>query len=203
MTLHHHRLAFVWSRCCRSQPLVLRPGQPAPTLRSGQVSGGHRQVGRRQLAGVAVPQRVESSETQSARRGERGRSERSRAATKPGKSVGQSAVALTDNNRDAALAAARIGRLAATRSWPRPSISSGSCSRRPAITREPPTRSRRRLEINPQMAYAHYYAGMNFYEAKRDRSDGCVLREFLKLAPNAPERPAVESIMRTCVGSKH
>jgi len=55
-------------------------------------------------------------------------------------------------------------------------------------------------EANPQMAYAHYYAGMNFYKAKRVDRMAVYFENFLKLAPNAPERPAVESIMRTVRG---
>ena len=58
----------------------------------------------------------------------------------------------------------------------------------------------RATEANPQMAYAHYYAGMNFYEAKRVDRMAVYFENFLKLAPNAPERPAVESIMRTIRG---
>ena len=55
-------------------------------------------------------------------------------------------------------------------------------------------------EANPQMAYAHYRAGMNFYEAKRVDRMAQYFENFLRLAPNAPERPAVESIMRTVRG---
>ena len=50
------------------------------------------------------------------------------------------------------------------------------------------------------MAYAHYHAGMNFYEAKQVAQMAVYFENFLKLAPNAPERPAVESIMRTIRG---
>ena len=55
-------------------------------------------------------------------------------------------------------------------------------------------------EANPQMAYAHYNAGMNFYKAKRVDRMAVYFENFLKLAPNAPEKPAVESIMRTIRG---
>jgi hypothetical protein len=50
------------------------------------------------------------------------------------------------------------------------------------------------------MAYAHYNAGMNFYKASRVDRMAVYFENFLKLAPNAPERPAVESIMRTVRG---
>lgn len=55
-------------------------------------------------------------------------------------------------------------------------------------------------ELDPQMAYAHYEAGMAFYKVKRvDRMAG-YFENFLKLAPEAPERPAVQSIMQTVRG---
>ena len=55
-------------------------------------------------------------------------------------------------------------------------------------------------ELDPQMAYAHYEAGMAFYKAKRVDRMAVYFEHFLKLAPNAPERPAVQSIMRTVRG---
>ncbi len=55
-------------------------------------------------------------------------------------------------------------------------------------------------ELDPQMAYAHYEAGMAFYKAKRVDRMAVYFENFLKLAPNAPERPAVQSIMRTVRG---
>ena len=55
-------------------------------------------------------------------------------------------------------------------------------------------------ELNPQMAYAHYEAGMAFYKIKRVDRMAVSFENFLKLAPNAPEKPAVQSIMRTVRG---
>jgi len=55
-------------------------------------------------------------------------------------------------------------------------------------------------EFDPQMAYAHYEAGMAFYQVKRIDRMAVYFENFLKLAPNAPERPAVQSIMRTVRG---
>jgi tetratricopeptide (TPR) repeat protein len=55
-------------------------------------------------------------------------------------------------------------------------------------------------ELNPQMAYAHYEAGMAFYKAKKVDRMAVYFENFLKLAPNAPERPAVQSIMKTVRG---
>lgn len=55
-------------------------------------------------------------------------------------------------------------------------------------------------ELKPQMAYAHYEAGMAFYKIKRVDRMAVYFENFLKLAPNAPEKPAVQSIMRTVRG---
>ena len=55
-------------------------------------------------------------------------------------------------------------------------------------------------ELNPQMAYAHYEAGMAFYKAKKVDRMAVYFENFLRLAPNAPERPAVQSIMKTIRG---
>ena len=55
-------------------------------------------------------------------------------------------------------------------------------------------------ELDPQMAYAHYEAGMAYYKAKRVDRMAVYFENFLRLAPDAPERSAVQSIMRTVRG---
>lgn len=54
--------------------------------------------------------------------------------------------------------------------------------------------------MDPQMAYAHYEAGMAYYKVKRVDRMAVSFENFLKLAPDAPEAPAVKSIMRTVRG---
>jgi len=49
----------------------------------------------------------------------------------------------------------------------------------------------------PANAYAHYYGGMMHYRANRVDRMAVHFEQFLKLAPEAPERPEVLSIMRT------
>jgi tetratricopeptide (TPR) repeat protein len=49
----------------------------------------------------------------------------------------------------------------------------------------------------PTNAYAHYYGGMADYRAKRVDRMAVHFEQFLKLAPEAPERPEVLSIMKT------
>jgi tetratricopeptide (TPR) repeat protein len=58
----------------------------------------------------------------------------------------------------------------------------------------------RAAEIDPNFAYAHYYAGIANSRIKRADLTAVHLETFLKLAPMAPERPAMESLMRTLRG---
>jgi tetratricopeptide (TPR) repeat protein len=115
------------------------------------------------------------------------------------KSVGQSAVALTDNNRDAALAAARSA-VSSNAKLAEAQYQLGLVLEATGDHAGAADAFAKATENNPQMAYAHYYAGMSFYEAKRVDRMAVYFENFLKLAPNAPERPAVESIMRTVRG---
>lgn len=58
----------------------------------------------------------------------------------------------------------------------------------------------RASQIDPTFAYAHYYAGLAYSKIRRIDRTAAHFETFLKLAPKAPERPAVESIMRTLRG---
>jgi tetratricopeptide (TPR) repeat protein len=55
-------------------------------------------------------------------------------------------------------------------------------------------------EINPSNAYAHYYGGLMHYRANRPDRMANHFEQFLKLAPEAPERPEVTQIMKTVRG---
>jgi tetratricopeptide (TPR) repeat protein len=55
-------------------------------------------------------------------------------------------------------------------------------------------------DLNPGMAYAHYYGGLMQYRAGRPDRMAIEFESFLKLAPEAPERPEVLQIMRTVRG---
>jgi lipoprotein NlpI len=55
-------------------------------------------------------------------------------------------------------------------------------------------------EINPSNAYAHYYDGLMQYRAGRPDRMANHFEQFLKLAPDAPERPEVTQIMKTVRG---
>jgi tetratricopeptide (TPR) repeat protein len=58
----------------------------------------------------------------------------------------------------------------------------------------------RASDLDPQFGYAHYQAGLAHYRNKRPDRMASQFEMFLKVAPEAPERPEVESIMRTLRG---
>jgi tetratricopeptide (TPR) repeat protein len=58
----------------------------------------------------------------------------------------------------------------------------------------------RASELNPTFAYAHYYAGLASSRIQRPDRVAVHFERFLQLAPNAPERSAVTSILRTLRG---
>jgi tetratricopeptide (TPR) repeat protein len=115
------------------------------------------------------------------------------------KATGEAAVALGDGNMDAALAQADAAIKANPGLWQaqfqRGLVLEARSENGPAADA-----FAKAAEMSPQTAYAHYHAGMNFYKAKRVDKMAVYFENFLKLAPNAPERPAVESIMRTVRG---
>jgi len=51
--------------------------------------------------------------------------------------------------------------------------------------------------MDPSFAYAHYYGGLSYYQVKRIDKMSNFFERFLKLAPDAPERPAIEALMRS------
>jgi tetratricopeptide (TPR) repeat protein len=54
--------------------------------------------------------------------------------------------------------------------------------------------------INPAFAYAHYHAGLAYSRLQRLDAMATHLEYFLKLAPSAPERPAVIALMQSLRG---
>jgi tetratricopeptide (TPR) repeat protein len=55
-------------------------------------------------------------------------------------------------------------------------------------------------QLNPSYAYAYYYGGLMQYRAARPDRMANHFEQFLKLAPEAPERPEVLQIMKTVRG---
>ena len=58
----------------------------------------------------------------------------------------------------------------------------------------------RAVELDPSLAYGHYYGGLMYYRAKQPDRMAVKFERFLKLAPEAPERPEVLQIMKTVRG---
>jgi len=57
-------------------------------------------------------------------------------------------------------------------------------------------------KLDPDFAYAYYHAGLSYYRTGRIDLMASNFETFLKLAPNAPDRGEVESIMRTVRGRR-
>jgi tetratricopeptide (TPR) repeat protein len=55
-------------------------------------------------------------------------------------------------------------------------------------------------QLDPNFAQAYYNAGLAYYRAKRIDLMTSNFEAFVKLAPDAPERPELESILRTVRG---
>jgi tetratricopeptide (TPR) repeat protein len=62
------------------------------------------------------------------------------------------------------------------------------------------TEFERVTDLNPSNAYAHYYGGLMYYRANRPDKMANHFEQFLKVAPDAPERPEVMQIMKTIRG---
>jgi len=56
-------------------------------------------------------------------------------------------------------------------------------------------------DIDPNWAYAHYYAGIAYSKIKRADLTASHFQAFLRIAPQAPERGEVQSILRTLGGN--
>ena len=55
----------------------------------------------------------------------------------------------------------------------------------------------RAIELKPDFAYAHYYAGLSYQRLRQLSKTAEHFDAFLRLAPDAPERSAVQAILRT------
>ncbi len=55
----------------------------------------------------------------------------------------------------------------------------------------------RAIELKPDFAYAHYYGALAYQRARQLPRAAEHFEAFLRLAPDAPERQAVQAIMRT------
>jgi tetratricopeptide (TPR) repeat protein len=110
--------------------------------------------------------------------------------------IGLSGRQLVEGNADASVASARQAAAMA------PDLPAGHFQLGLALARqqqwpEAAAEFEAASDRQPTNAYAHYYAGMMHYRANRIDRMAVHFEQFLKLAPEAPERPEVLSIMRT------
>jgi tetratricopeptide (TPR) repeat protein len=113
--------------------------------------------------------------------------------------IGASAQQLMENQNDAALesaqrAVAMNGELAEAH------FQLGLAQARRESWRDAAASFDRAAELNPGLAYAHYYGGLMHYRSNRTDRMAIHFEQFLKLAPEAPERAEVLQIMRTIRG---
>jgi tetratricopeptide (TPR) repeat protein len=123
----------------------------------------------------------------------------SRDESDPWRFIGESALRLLDDNTDAAQAAARratelAGDLADAH------FQLGLVLARRQEWANAAAAFDRAAELRPNYAYAHYNGGLMHYRANRTDRMANHFEQFLKLAPEAPERPEVLQIMRTVRG---
>jgi len=115
------------------------------------------------------------------------------------KDIGKSGIALIDGNQDEAAEAAKKA-VEADGNSAQARFQLGLVESARNNQQQAADAFAKAAELDPQMAYAHYEAGMAFYKAKKVDRMAVYFENFLKIAPNAPERPAVQSIMRTVRG---
>jgi tetratricopeptide (TPR) repeat protein len=113
--------------------------------------------------------------------------------------LGNSGTALVDGNLDAAQAAAKKAVEIDGNSAPA-QFQLGLVESAKSDHAQAAEAFAKAAELDPQMAYAHYEAGMAFYKNKRVDRMAVYFENFLRVAPEAPERAAVQSIMRTVRG---
>ena len=115
------------------------------------------------------------------------------------KEIGNSGTAMIDGNMDDAAAAARRA-VDADGNSAQARFQLGLVESARNNQQQAADAFAKATELDSQMAYAHYEAGMAFYKAKKVDRMAVYFENFLRLAPNAPERPAVQSIMKTIRG---
>jgi tetratricopeptide (TPR) repeat protein len=117
----------------------------------------------------------------------------------PWRSIGNSARQLAQDNADEALQSANQA-VSAASDLAEAHYQLGLVLAKMQQWRDASAAFDRAAELNPSMAYAHYYGGLMHYRANRPDRMANHFEQFLKLAPEAPERPEVTQIMRTVRG---
>ncbi len=113
--------------------------------------------------------------------------------------IGLSAQLLIDDNTEAALDSAREA-VSRAGGLPEAHYQLGLVLAKREDWRGAAAAFDRASDLNPALAYAHYYGGLMEYRAGRPDRMANHFEAFLRLAPEAPERPEVIQIMRTVRG---
>jgi tetratricopeptide (TPR) repeat protein len=119
----------------------------------------------------------------------------------PWHGVGRSAVALMDSNAADAVGAANQA-VEKNGSMPEAHFQRGLALSARQEMAGAAAAFEKASELDPTWAYAHYYAGLAYSRVRRIDRTASHFDRFLKLAPQAPERAEVQSIMRT-LGGRH
>jgi tetratricopeptide (TPR) repeat protein len=117
----------------------------------------------------------------------------------PWASIGKSAVQLIDKQLDQSLESANQATRAGE-SLPEAHYQRGLVLMARREYGDSATAFTKATQLDPNFAAAYYYAGLAYNRAKRIDLMTNNFETFVKLAPNAPERPEVESILRTVRG---
>jgi tetratricopeptide (TPR) repeat protein len=115
------------------------------------------------------------------------------------KAIGESGALLSEGNMNGALAAAERA-VAANGDNPYAHYQVGTVSSRQNNFTRAAEEFTRAAELKPDLAYAHYYAGLAYQRIKNVPKMSEHFEAFMRLAPEAPERAAVASILRTLRG---
>lgn len=110
--------------------------------------------------------------------------------------VGRSAAAVLDGNLDAALESARAAVERAPDAF-HPNMQLGIVQTLRNDFGGASEALEKAAEIDGTDAYAHYYAGLAASKLRRTDRMIAHFEAFIRLAPEAPERPTVETLLRT------
>jgi tetratricopeptide (TPR) repeat protein len=114
----------------------------------------------------------------------------------PWRLIGDSGQQLLQNNLDGALQAAQAS-VAGADSLPEAHYQLGLVLAKRQDWGAAAQAFDRAAELNPALAYAYYYGGLAHYRSNRPDRMAIQFDQFLKLAPEAPERGEVQQIMKT------
>ena len=112
------------------------------------------------------------------------------------KAIGESGAALIEGNAGAAMEAANRA-VSANGDNPYAHYQIGVVASRQANFQRAAEAYERSADLKPDLAYAHYYAALAYQRVKQIPKMAEHFQAFLRLAPEAPERQAVQALLRS------